>query len=111
MSKLDLLLSDTDVREYFWEFGRDLLSTIKDKFGWDQKIDENLRITKMRPKLLDLLATFNDKKVIAEGLKRYEEYKNDNYNGTNDLLITIYKIFGSNCEEQTFEELFEVRFI
>ena len=108
VQKLDLLFSDTDIRENFWSYGRTLLSRVWERIGFEAKLNEDLRITKLRPKVIDLLATFNYKKVISDGLRKYEEYKNGNSNATKDIVISLYKIIGQNCEEHTFDEFFEV---
>ncbi|CAG2100246.1 unnamed protein product [Medioppia subpectinata] len=63
LSKLDLLLSDTNLKEQFWMFGRELLSGLNSKLGWDPKDTEDLRVTKIRPQMLTLLAKFKDKKL------------------------------------------------
>lgn len=106
--KLDLLFSDTDLRENFWSFGRELLSGLRDKFGWDPKKDEDIRVSQLRPQILELLATFRDKKVIAEGIKRFEDIKSEESNATEEVVVVVYKIVGSNCEQDTFEDFFEV---
>lgn len=109
MQRLDLLFSDTDIRDKFWAYGRTLLSRLWDRIGFEAKPNEDLRITKLRPKVIDLLSTFNYKKVISDGLKRYEDYKNGYSNSNEDIVISLYKIIGQNCEEHTFDEFFEVR--
>ena len=109
MRKLDLLFSETDIRENFWAFGRELLSGLKEKFGWDPKKGEDLRVTKLRPQILELMATFRDKKVISEGLKRFESVQSGSSNASEAMIITIYKIMGSNCEQDAFDDFFEVK--
>lgn len=108
MSKLEILLSDTDLEEKFWSYGRELFSKMYKKIGWDKKRKEDKAITKLRPQILSLLGVFKEKTVITGALRRFRNFNERNAEFSNDILNTIYKIVGANCDEETFEELFEM---
>jgi aminopeptidase N len=108
MSKLEIILSDTDLEEKFWSYGRELFSKMYKKIGWDKKRKEDKAITKLRPQILSLLGVFKEKAVITGALRRFRNYNERNIAFSNNILNTIYKIVGANCDEETFEELFEM---
>jgi puromycin-sensitive aminopeptidase len=108
MSKLEIILSDTDLEEKFWSYGRELFSKMYKKIGWDKKRKEDKAITKLRPQILSLLGLFKEKSVITGALRKFRNYNERNIEFSNDILNTIYKIVGANCDEETFEELFEM---
>ncbi len=59
------------------KLARNISSQLADSLGWDEKPDESEAVSKLRGNVLALAIYGENKKVIKEAIKRYDEAKDD----------------------------------
>ncbi|OQR67760.1 puromycin-sensitive aminopeptidase-like [Tropilaelaps mercedesae] len=75
MGTLDQLLDDQPaLHEKLCCFGRQLFTGIFEKLGWDAKPDDKPSDAILRNRLLGMMVTFGDEKVLKEARRRFGNY-------------------------------------
>ncbi|XP_054154240.1 puromycin-sensitive aminopeptidase-like [Oppia nitens] len=108
LEKLHQLLADTDVQPKYYEFGRQLLSKIFDRLGWQPINGETHSDTLLRSLIINRLAAFEDPTVLAESKKLFDLHLKGTDIIEPDLRDAIYRAVAVDCDDQSFEALFKL---
>lgn len=71
LSNLHILISHTDLMDYFNKYGEKLYRPVAERLGWEVKEGENHLDTLLRSLVLSRLVSFRCKDIIHEAQKRY----------------------------------------
>uniref|UniRef100_A0A1B6E9J3 Aminopeptidase n=1 Tax=Clastoptera arizonana TaxID=38151 RepID=A0A1B6E9J3_9HEMI len=105
LSKIGVLLSNTDFEDHFKAFGRKLLKKINYKLEWEQKPKENHLNTLLRALVLNKLVSYDDKEIIKECQRRFENHITKKNLIPADLRSAVYKGVLSVGNEETYETM------
>ncbi|XP_055608301.1 puromycin-sensitive aminopeptidase [Uranotaenia lowii] len=105
LSKLQLLLSNTDMEQHLNQYGVRLYQPIAEKLGWTVKPDENHLDTLLRPLVLSRLVSFRCSKTVQEAKSRFKEHASATRVLPADLRSACYKAVLQNGDMETFNEM------
>lgn len=110
-SKFYQLLSDTPFYSKFFKACRSMINeSIFPKLGWEPKENEPYLDTLLRTLLINRLVVFEDKKVLAECRKRFDEYLLNGKEIPADLRTAVYRGVTTACDDKIYDIMIEVRF-
>ena len=109
LSKLAILLAETDLLPHFRKYGRSLLTTICQRLGWEPVKGETHMNTLLRSLVISRLVGFEDPNVVSMAKELFKEYLSGRAVITPDLRSAIYRAVAIDCDDQTFETFFRVK--
>lgn len=102
-----LLIGHPD-REKFQRYARSILRPSFDALGWDPKPDEPVRLSNLRPSLIEALGNLNDPGIIAGCHDRFEKFLADPISVPPDLQRSILMVTGRYADETTWKKLHDL---
>ena len=90
-------------REAFHAYARSVLKPVFARLGWDQKPDENVLDTMLRPQIISALGSYGDQDVIAEGKKRFALWLKTPASLKPDLVGAVVTIVMRDADEKTWK--------
>jgi aminopeptidase N len=102
-----LLVGHPD-REKFQRYARSILRPGFDALGWEPKPDEPVRLSNLRPSLIEALGNLNDPGVIAGCRDRFEKYLADPISIPPDLQRSVMMVTGHYADEATWKKLHDL---
>ncbi|RWS25273.1 hypothetical protein B4U80_03628 [Leptotrombidium deliense] len=76
LEEIQIILEDTDLKNKFGSFVKQLMKNIGNQVGWEQKANELVTTTQLRSLVLSRLGLAGDEQVVQESLKRLEQHLN-----------------------------------
>ncbi|KAL5290109.1 NPEPPS family protein [Megaselia abdita] len=108
LSKMQAILSHTQVSEKFNKYGQNLYAPVAEKLGWNVSKGEHHLSTLLRSLVLHRLISFSCDETIKEAKQRFE----DHINGVNllpaDLRSVCYKAVLQTGDLSTFEQMLKL---
>lgn len=104
---LDAYLKGSADREVFRAYARRQLAPVLARLGWDQKADETVLDTMLRPIVLSALGTFEDPTVVAEAKVRFARWQADPASLKPDLVGVVARIAMTHADQKTYELMAE----
>jgi aminopeptidase N len=80
-----------------------VLKPVFARLGWDQKPDENVLDTMLRPQIISALGAYGDQDVIAEGKKRFALWLKTPASLKPDLVGSVVTIVMRDADEKTWK--------
>lgn len=108
LGKFQLLFAHTDIIEHLNEFAIHLFTPISEKLGWIRKDGESQMDTFLRGLLLSRLVSFNCRKTLEEGKRRFDQHVNGTTLLPADLRSICYKSAMKLGDEKTFNNFVEM---
>ncbi|KAL1129384.1 hypothetical protein AAG570_013911 [Ranatra chinensis] len=108
LTKLDVLISNTDYMPAFKRFGLELYKPIGDKLGWEPKPNESHLDTLLRSLVLSRLGWYGDPDVIEEAKKRFTAHVTGQNIIPADLRAAVYKAVLSVGDENTYNTMLKL---
>ncbi|XP_046659626.1 LOW QUALITY PROTEIN: puromycin-sensitive aminopeptidase-like [Homalodisca vitripennis] len=108
LTKLQVLLSNTEFEDKFKLYGLKLLGNIGQKLGWEPKPHESHLDTLLRSLVLNRLATYGDQAVIAESHKRFQQHVSGESPLPADLRSVVYRAVLSDDGEKTYDTMIKL---
>jgi len=94
--------------DHFKTFLRKLYSPIGKKLGWDPKPKESDLDTLLRSVVLNQLGSNDDKAVVAEAKRRFENNQTKNEPISADIRSLVYKLVVANGDEKDYEAVLKI---
>ncbi|KXV69831.1 aminopeptidase [Acetobacter malorum] len=104
---LDQYLKGSPDRATFRAYARKQLTPVLARLGWDQKADENVLDTMLRPSVISVLGRFEDPAVVAEAGKRFARWQADPASLKPDLVGVVARIAMTHADEKTYKVMAE----
>ena len=104
---LDTYLKGSPDRAAFRAYARKQLTPVLNRLGWDQKADETVLDTMLRPSVIAALGTFEDPAVVAEAKKRFANWQADPASVKPDLVGIVARIAMTHADEKTYAAMAE----
>ncbi|GAB0099066.1 Aminopeptidase [Sergentomyia squamirostris] len=108
LSKLQLLLSHTDLEELLNAYGIRLYRPVAEKLGWDARPGESHLDTLLRSLVLNRLVAFNCPEVAQEAKRRFQLHTSGKSVLPADLRNTCYRAVLQDGDLATFEEMLKL---
>lgn len=109
LSKFYQLLAHTPFYGKLVKFGQNMLNeSIFPKIGWQPKENEPYLDTLLRAVLIEKLVLFEDKKILAECRKRFDDFVVNQKEIPADLRTAVYSGVAIECDDKTFDKMIEV---
>lgn len=108
LGRLNVLLSHTDYQESLHIFGRQLMSEIYNKLGWEAKTGESHMDTLLRSLVIGRLASFQDPGVLERAKKLFESHSAGTGMIPADIRSAVYVAVAQSADEKSFNALFKV---
>jgi aminopeptidase N len=105
LTRIERLQWNRPERAAFRTYGRAMLRPLFDRIGWDAAPSEPGDYPKLRTRLIDLLATFGDEAIVAEGKRRFAKSVGDPASLTGALRETVVSVAGRNADRATYDAL------
>ena len=102
------LITSGDLRE---EIGKHTLAFYKNVFswlGWDVSKDKDENYRALRSSILIFLSRLEDKEVLEEGKKRFEEFLEDKDSLEADLRTPVFNIVAWNGDQELYDKFVEL---
>ena len=100
---LDDYLKGTADRSLFRAYARKGLASVLARLGWDQKPDENVLDTMLRPLVLSALGQFEDPAVMAEAQKRFAQWLDNPASVRPDLVGVVASLAMKHADQKTYD--------
>ncbi|KXV70905.1 aminopeptidase [Acetobacter cerevisiae] len=104
---LDQYLKGSPDRAAFRAYARKQLAPVLARLGWDQKVDENVLDTMLRPSVISVLGRFEDPAVVTEADKRFARWQADPASLKPDLVGVVARIAMTHADEKTYAAMAE----
>ncbi|XP_037947541.1 puromycin-sensitive aminopeptidase [Teleopsis dalmanni] len=108
LSNLYILISHTELMDYFNIYGEKLYRPVADRLGWEAREGESHLDTLLRSLVLSRLVSFRCKDVINEAKKRFRNHIDGTASIPADLRSTCYKAILQNGDESNFNEMLKL---
>ncbi|MDX1534133.1 MAG: M1 family metallopeptidase [Thermoplasmata archaeon] len=108
LRSFEILIADEPYLPEFQGYVRRLFRSRAEHLGWDARPDEGHLDALMRSAVLGRLAVVEDPETLAEGLRRFEAYRDDPTALSPDLKEVVYPIAGQEGDEATYEALWDL---
>ncbi|KAI9588021.1 puromycin-sensitive aminopeptidase isoform X1 [Glossina fuscipes] len=105
LSNLYILISHTDLMDYFNKYGEKLYCPVAERLGWETRENENHLDTLLRSLVLSRLVSYRCKDVVTEAQQRFEDHANGVRSIPADLRSTCYKAVLQDGDEAIFEKM------
>lgn len=105
LSKLALLLSHTEFEDMFKAYGRQLMSGVGARLGWDPKENESHLDTLLRSLIIGRLGWFKDEAIITEAKRRFSDHVGGKALLPADLRSPVYKAVLSMGDNETYNTM------
>lgn len=106
-SSIRLVMDDDALRETTKPYGRKLVAKQLERLGWEVKPNENHFDTLLRPTILAIASTCDEKVVVDEAIKRFDAMQKSE-DITPDLRGIIYTTVARCGDNKTFDKLLAV---
>nr|WP_298796436.1 M1 family metallopeptidase [uncultured Acetobacter sp.] len=104
---LDQYLKGSPDRAAFRAYARKQLTPVLARLGWDQKSDETVLDTMLRPSIITALGTFEDPAVVAEAETRFARWQADPSSLKPDLVGVVARIAMTHADQKTYDIMAE----
>lgn len=104
---LDQYLKGSPDRAPFRAYARKKLAPVLARLGWDQKADESVLDTMLRPSVIAALGTFEDPGVVAEAGKGFARWRADPASLKPDLVGVVARIAMTHADQKTYNAIAE----
>lgn len=108
LTKLQILLSHTELSHHFNGFGIRLYGPVAARLGWDAKPEESHLDTLLRGLVLNKLISFRCPKTILEAKKRFKDHTAGRSALPADLRSACYKAVLQEGDNDTFEHMLKL---
>lgn len=108
LSKLQILLSHTNLEEKFNRFGIQLYKPVAERLGWDPKADESHLDTLLRSLVLNRLVSFSCPDTLAEATKRFDLHASGECLLSADIRTACYKAVLQTADIETYEKMLKL---
>lgn len=108
LSKLQILLSHTDLDEKFNQFGIQLYKPVAERLGWDAKPDESHLHTLLRGLVLNRLVSFSCPDTLAEATKRFNLHASGESLLPADIRSACYKAVLQTGNIDTYDAMLKL---
>ncbi len=88
-------------------YARKQLAPVLARLGWDQKADESVLDTMLRPSVIAALGTFEDPGVVAEAGRRFARWQADPASLKPDLVGVVARIAMTHADQKTYNAMAE----
>uniref|UniRef100_A0A1A9WA91 Puromycin-sensitive aminopeptidase n=1 Tax=Glossina brevipalpis TaxID=37001 RepID=A0A1A9WA91_9MUSC len=105
LSNLYILISHTDLIDYFNKYGEKLYCPVAERLGWEARDNENHLDTLLRSLILSRLVSYRCKSVVTEAQRRFDDHANNVRPIPADLRPTCYKAVLQDGDETIFEKM------
>ncbi|CAH1397947.1 unnamed protein product [Nezara viridula] len=108
LSKLRVLISNTDFMDSFKKFGRDLFKPVSHRVGWDPRPDESHLDKLLRSLVLAKLGSYDDAETIEEAKRRFADHVSKKSIIPADLRASVYRAVLSVGDESTYDTMIKM---
>jgi len=108
LGKLSQLLAYTEHHDLLKAFGRQLLSGITEKLGWEPKADEDHLTKLLRSLVLARMTMLDDAQVIAEAERRFALHVKGEQLIPADFRSTVYKAVLRSGSRKMYDALLQI---
>ncbi|HEX7042427.1 MAG TPA: M1 family metallopeptidase [Patescibacteria group bacterium] len=103
LGKIETILQSTDLYPKFKEYGREILSGIGAKLGFEKLSSDTHGDILLRGMILSVLGRYEEKNVISKAQEIFEEFVKNKKIIDSDIRGAIYRIVAQNGKEREFE--------
>ncbi|RWS23544.1 puromycin-sensitive aminopeptidase-like isoform X2, partial [Leptotrombidium deliense] len=108
LAQLSSLLSHTELQNSFHKFGRNLMTKISAKLGWNVIENESHLDTMLRAIVIGRLVNFNNEATISEAKRLFDAHVNGTCVVPADIRASVYRAAAINADDKTFETLLSI---